>query len=118
MDIDYILQNFDFANIFWQFFTPIIFSIFDVITGYISACINNNADSKIMRKGLLHKVLLILLLIMAFIIDIAINITIVSKFISIYIIVMEITSILENLQKAGIEIPKISNIIKKKGDEE
>ena len=111
MDIENIMETLNFSNYFWQIFTPILFSFMDIITGYIQALINKDVDSSIMREGLLHKILIIL---MSCVIDVTFNLSIVVKFISIYIIIMEITSILENLNKAGLNIGKITDILKRK----
>lgn len=114
MDIENIMETLNFSNYFWQIFTPILFSFMDIITGYIQALINKNVDSSIMREGLLHKILIILIILMSCVIDVTFNLPIVTKFISIYIIIMEITSILENLNKAGLNIGKITDILKRK----
>ena len=62
MDLKVIIDSLNFASIFWEFLTPVIFSIVDIITGFIQAVINNNVDTSIMRKGLLHKILILLVL--------------------------------------------------------
>ena len=98
-----LLQNLQFSNVIWQIVTPLIFSCFDVITGYIQSIIKKNTDSTKMRNGLLHKCLIVLVLIGSFIIEYAFNLHIVSVSVCIYICIMEITSILENLKKAGLD---------------
>lgn len=107
-------MNLHFTNIIWQIATPLLFSLIDIITGYIQAVINKNVESKKMREGLLHKFLLVLIIFIGFIIQFAFNVNYISVCICLYICVMEMTSILENLQKAGIEL-KIANFLK--GDE-
>lgn len=109
-----LLQNLEFSNILWQILTPLIFSIVDILTGYIQAVINKDVDSKIMREGLLHKILLILIMLLSFILEFAFNLHCISVGVCIYICVMELTSILENLKKAGININFINFL---KGDE-
>lgn len=66
-----------------------------------------------MRQGLLRKMLLVMVLLLSFVIHYAFNVEIVSKFVAIYIILMEIISIFENLEKAGIKFEKINKFIKK-----
>lgn len=112
MDIN--IQSLNFSNYFFQIFTPILFSIFDIISGYIQAIINKEVDSQVMREGLLHKILLIIIIIISCVIDITFKLPAVPKVVSIYIIIMELTSILENLDKSGLNIGKISNILKRK----
>lgn len=117
MEIQEIINSLNFSNIIWQIITPLIFSGIDIVTGYIQAIINNNIDSKVMRTGLLHKVVIILIILASFIFDKAFNLPVVSKVICIYVIVMEVVSILENIQKAGINLGKLGNLLKVKGDE-
>lgn len=70
-----------------------------------------------MREGLLRKMLLILVIILSFVFQYAFNIPIISKIVCIYIIVMEIVSILENLKKAGVDLGKLGDLLKIKQDE-
>lgn len=107
-------MNLQFSNIIWQIVTPLIFSLADIITGYIQAVINKNVDSQVMREGLLHKMLLIVILILSFIMQFAFGLKFISVGVCLYICLMETTSILENLKKAGIEL-KITDFLK--GDE-
>lgn len=99
-----LIQNLQFSNIIWQIITPLLFSLFDVIIGYIQAIINKCPDSTKMRNGLLHKFLIILVLIGSFVIEYAFSLPRVSTMVCVYICVMEITSILENLKKAGLDL--------------
>lgn len=71
-----------------------------------------------MREGLLRKILLILVVILSFIFQYAFNIPAISKVVCIYLIIMEIISILENLKKAGIDLGKLGELLKVKKDEE
>lgn len=111
-----ILSNLDFSNVIWQIVTPIIFSIADILTGFIQAVINNNVDSQKMRNGLLHKVALIVILVLGFILELTFNLKIVSKSICIFIIFMETISIAENLKKMGISLGWLTKILKEKDD--
>ena len=111
-----ILSQFDFSNIAWQIMTPLLFSMIDIVSGLIQAIINKSVDSQKMRVGLLHKTLLILIILMGFTLDFTFNINFVSKSICIFVIAMEIISITENMKKAGLNIGKITNILKEKSD--
>ena len=110
-------KNLQFVNIGWQIITPLIFMVADVITGYLQAIINKNVDSSIMRKGLMHKIMLILIIILGFVIHFAFNFSSISIAICLYIVVMECSSILENLKKAGIEL-KILEFFNKEVEED
>lgn len=111
-----ILNNLAFSNIIWQVITPLIFSGLDILTGYIQAVINKNVDSKIMREGLLHKCLLIVAIIIGYVIEYAFNLNLVAQAITIYICIMEVMSILENLKKAGVDLKAFGDILKNKED--
>lgn len=106
-------ENLSFSGTLWQLITPLIFSFADIITGYIQALINNNIDSQKMRVGLWHKALIVIVIALSFIIQFAFNLDYISSVVGIYVIVMEIVSILENLQKAGVPIRKTSQLFKR-----
>ncbi len=112
-----LLTNVNFSANIWQIATPFIFMLIDIISGYVQAIINKNVDSRIMREGLLHKFLLTLVLIIGYVIQFAFNLSFVAQAISIYICVMELMSILENLKKAGIDLGKLGDILKNKKEE-
>jgi toxin secretion/phage lysis holin len=112
-----IIKTLSFSSIAWQVITPLIFSGLDILTGYIQAVINKNVDSKVMREGLLHKCLLIVAIIIGYVIEYAFNLPAVAQVITIYICVMEVVSILENLKKAGLDLGKLGDILKNKKEE-
>lgn len=114
MDFMMIIERFNFSNVMWQIATPLIFSLADIITGYIAAIINKNVDSQKMRVGLLHKILIILVVLLSFILQFAFSIKFLSSSVCIYVIFMEIVSILENVKKAGLDIGKLGDILKEK----
>lgn len=116
-NLQYFIQNLDFANTFWQIGTTLFFMLGDIISGVVSAIILKNLDSQKMREGLLRKVLLILIVLLGFVVGGAFKITFVSKAVCIYIIVMETISILENVKKAGIDLGKLGELLKIKQEE-
>lgn len=118
MEIQEIINTINFSSVAWQILTPIIFSLADVVTGFIQAVINKNVDSAVMRTGLLHKVLITLVILLAFIADLTFSLDFIARIVCIYVIVMESTSILENIKKAGIEVGKLTDILVSKGKEE
>lgn len=119
MDFNQFILNMDFNSLTWQVISVLCFILGDIIVGFISAVINHNVDSQKMREGLLRKFLLIIVLSLSFIVQYAFfNMTIISKVTSLYIIFMEIISILENLAKAGIDLKALGDILKIKGDNE
>lgn len=118
MDLNQIISNLNFSSVFWQIIASLIFMVGDYVSGFIQAVINNNVDSKIMREGLFRKILLVLVIILSFIFQYAFNIPLISKVVCIYIIIMEIVSILENLKKAGVDLGKLGELLKIKQDNE
>lgn len=114
MDIQEILNTINFSSVAWQIFAPCIFLISDVISGFIQAIINKNLDSQVMRNGLLHKVLIVIIILLSFVADLSFDLNFVSKIVCGYVILMEATSILENLKKAGLDIGKLTEILKDK----
>lgn len=118
ININELINTLSFANITWQLIGSLIFILADVLSGVISALIQKNLDSQKMREGLLRKTLLIIVIALSFVIDLTFNITVVSKVVCIYIIVMEVISILENLKKAGIDLGRIGELLKIKKEQE
>ena len=112
-----IIKTLSFSSIAWQVITPLIFSGLDILTGYIQAVINKNVDSKVMREGLLHKCLLIVAIIIGYVVEYAFNLSAVVQVITIYICIMEVMSILENLKKSGLDLGKLGEILKIKKEE-
>lgn len=117
MEIPEIIDTLNFSSIGWQILTPLIFSIADVITGFIQAVINKNVDSQVMRTGLLHKTLITITVLLSFVADLAFSLNFISRIVCIYVVIMETISILENLKKAGIEVGKLTSILLDKGKE-
>lgn len=111
-----LVQTLSFTSVAWQIITPLIFSGLDILTGYIQAVINRTVDSKVMREGLLHKCLLIVAILIGYIVEYAFGIKAVAQVITVYICVMEVMSILENVKKAGVDLGKLGDILKNKED--
>ena len=111
-----LVQTLSFTSVAWQIITPLIFSGLDILTGYIQAVINKTVDSKVMREGLLHKCLLIVAILIGYIVEYAFGIKAVAQVITVYICVMEVMSILENVKKAGVDLGKLGDILKNKED--
>lgn len=100
------IQELHYSHAYWIFLLPLILIAADVISGWIQATINGTWDSTKMRKGLFRKAGEMLVVILAWIIGIAIPLDInIAMFASIYIGVMELLSVLENLDLAGIPMP-------------
>lgn len=98
-------------------FIVLIFIAFDILFGLIQALANRNFESKIMRQGLFHKLGEILAYAFGVMCDSALPLVdIMIPFslagaITIYIVVMEIGSILENVSKISPELARYMGFI-------
>lgn len=103
----HMLQAFEFRNEIWVLILPLILMGIDVGTGFINAWAKHEIQSSKLRSGLGKKVGEIAVLVIGEFFSFALKIPPdVMKFLSFYIILMEIISILENLDKLGVPIPK------------
>lgn len=112
-NIESIINTIDFSAYFWEILLPFLFIIGDILSGIIQAINNKNLSSKIMREGLLHKCVLILILLLSVATSFAFNMQLITRGVSLYIIVMETISILENASKSGVDLKGIEKFIKR-----
>jgi toxin secretion/phage lysis holin len=102
-----LIEQFKFTNTTWTLMLPIILMAIDVLTGTINAWIKGEIKSSILRKGLGKKIGEIVVLAIGELFLIAMSLPMaVLNGISLYIIVMELISICENLEKLGVPIPR------------
>lgn len=102
------LSNVSYANVYWLFLLPAIGIAVDIVTGWIQASVNGTWDSTKMRKGLYRKGGEILIVIFAYLMEQGIpslKELHVARFISLYVVLMEILSVIENLDQAGVPVP-------------
>jgi len=90
----------------------------DIVTGWIQASVNGTWDSTKMRKGLFRKSGELMIIVVACVIYEAIALPVdVPVFISAYIVIMEVLSVLENLDQAGVPVPGwLTHRLKKAAD--
>ena len=101
-----ITQEIQFTHRYWVLLLPLILMSADIVTGWIQATINGTWDSTKMRTGLFRKSGEMLVIILAWAISIAINIPAdIAAWIAIYICIMEVISVCENLDQAGVPMP-------------
>ena len=121
------LSNITYSHVYWVFLLPMIGAGADIVTGWIQASINGNWDSTKMRKGLYRKGGELLIVLISFVAQEAVPVVAdcrLATWISLYVVVMEAISCLENLSKAGVSFPRsiLSKLGKLKkeldGDEE
>ena len=108
--LDTALDSVQYTHQYWIFLLPVLGAFADIVTGWIQASINATWDSTKMRKGLFRKGGELLVVVLAFVTEYALQVAAqahVATFLSIYIVIMEAWSVLENLDQAGVPIPPI-----------
>lgn len=107
MDISEMLQMFQSTNNYRVLIVPFVLMVFDFITGISHAWATGHLKSYRMREGLNKKVGEMTMIIIGCLFNWALN---VPKYviygIVLYVIIMELISICENLDKMGVPIPK------------
>lgn len=88
----------------WGIMAACIMMVADVATGFLAAVINNDVSSTKMRRGLLHKVLVLVLIFVCLAIEVASTHIVALPYdiptcevVCGYVIIMELMSILENI---------------------
>lgn len=105
-EINALLEKIHFTSSLWVIAIPIILMTVDIFTGLINAWIKKEVDSSKLRKGLGKKIGEIATLFVGEIFIVGLNVSsMLVSGISIYLIVMELISICENLEKLGVPIP-------------
>ena len=101
-----LIEQFNFTSTTWTFMLPIILMAIDVLTGVTNAWIKGEIKSSILRKGLGKKIgeIVVLAIGELFLISMSLPMAVLNG-ISLYIIIMELISICENLEKLGVPIP-------------
>ena len=112
------LTELQFSHLYWVFLLPAVCAAADIITGWIQATINSCWDSTKMRKGLYRKGGEMLIVFLVYIIYLAVAIPVeIVKGVVIYIVIMELVSVIENLDLAGVSMPTwITHRLKKIAD--
>lgn len=106
-EIKELLAQFHFTNDVWTVMLPVVLMLIDIITGLTNAWIKHELDSSILRKGLGKKLGEMAAILIGEMFVAGFGLThLVADGISLYIIVMELISICENLEKLGVPIPK------------
>ena len=103
------LSNIAYSHVYWVFLLPMIGAGADIVTGWIQASINGVWDSTKMRKGLYRKGGELLTVLVGFVAQEAVPVVAdcrLATWISLYVVVMEAISCLENLSKAGVSFPR------------
>lgn len=105
-----LLEKLSFASLLWALITPIILMGIDIITGLLGAWICKDFQSSKMRSGMAKKIGEIAMLAIGMLFVQAMTLPqpwpeAIIKFISLYLIVMELMSIIENMDRIGVPLP-------------
>ena len=112
-----IVQNIHVTSIWWAIFAPMILIIFDVLTGVVIAWKNNDFKSAKMRAGLSKKFGELVYVLVGILTKFALGTELILYFTVGYICLMELSSLAENCDKLGVDMPpklkeKLNNIDK------
>lgn len=91
----------------WAILSACMMMVCDVLTGFLGACIRHDVSSSKMREGLGHKILVLVMIAMAYVLGVGlshisgVDVSIPStEVVCSYVIVMELSSVLENVNRA------------------
>lgn len=111
------MSNLSFKSELWLYILPCSLMLIDFVTGFLNAWLQRRVKSYMMRRGLAKKVGEITVLLIGGLFTFALGLPpYILISLSAYIIIMELISICENLNKLDVPIPKW--IIKALGDME
>lgn len=115
----HMIQGFEFRNTFWYLMLPMILMGVDIATGFINAWIKQEIQSSKLRTGLGKKIGEVAILVISELFTYTLGLPKdLMKFFTAYIILMEIISIIENLDKLGVPIPgNIKKVVNNTYDE-
>lgn len=106
-EIKELLNTFHFTNEVWAVMIPIILMGIDVLTGIVNAWVRGEIKSSKLREGLAKKFGEISVIIIGEIFVLGFGLSnFLADGIAIYLIIMELISICENLDKLGVPIPQ------------
>lgn len=115
-----IIKELHFTSATWAVALPIILIGIDVLTGLVNAWASKDFKSAIMRKGLSKKLGEIVIIVLGEIFSFGLELpNYIINGILFYIGFMEFMSIVENLDKLGVPIPKkIKSVINNDDEQE
>lgn len=102
------IKTIHFASLTWIMILPLSLMGIDVLTGLFNALWKEkNFKSSIMRAGLVKKVGEIAIILIGLLFTYGMTLPLyIMKAVSLYLIIMELMSIFENLDKMGVPLPK------------
>lgn len=91
----------------WAIAAALVMMLFDIVSGFVGALVRGNVSSTKMREGIGHKAMLVLLVVLAIFVqtftlhigDMGWTVPLITP-VCVYIIVMEVASVVENVVQA------------------
>lgn len=95
-----------FSSKLWVLMLPLALMGLDIITGLVKAWSNEDFESKKMRTGLSKKIGEISIIVIGELFQYSLNLpTYIMTCVSLYIVFMELMSVVENLNELGVPLP-------------
>lgn len=109
-----VIGDLTYVNDYWVILLPAILMAIDVLTGLIGAWSKKEIKSSVMRQGLAKKFGEIVVLALGQLLFYSVSLpSVIVTGLSFYVVLMELISVCENLQKLGVPIPEfIKNALK------
>lgn len=96
-----------FANSAYIILVPAVLMVIDIIVGILNAWKSKAIKSSKLRDGIVHKFDELIIIVVALFLQFTLGLPReIPVFSAIYIIIMELISILENLSKSGVKVPE------------
>lgn len=96
-----------FANSAYIILVPAVLMVIDIIVGILNAWKSKTIKSSKLRDGIVHKFDELIIIVVALFLQFTLGLPReIPVFSAIYIIIMELISILENLSKSGVKVPE------------
>lgn len=101
------MNGLEFSSAKWAVIIPMSLMAIDIITGLVNAWAKGDVRSSIMRQGLAKKFGEVVVLVIARLVSLGFNGSEAFAYFCVaYVCLLEVTSIVENLVKLGLPIPK------------
>lgn len=112
-----VCMMFELSGI-WIIALPLALMVVDIVTGFLGAVLNKNLDSSKMRAGYFKKIgeIIMLAIVMLLCVSIGLNKS-VGIGTSLYLVITELMSIVENLNALGVKVPNFLKDILNKANE-
>lgn len=101
-----LINEIQFTSVMWSILAPLILIVLDVCTGVLIAWKNNDFKSSKMRAGLSKKFGELVYILVGILTKYALGTDLVLYFAVGYICLMEVSSLAENCDKLGVEMPE------------